>query len=456
MQKMFCPNCGHKVDPDQKFCDNCGYALKKKSTQDTKTTSEPKDDDTIRSLSEIENELNQEEPEKKDTKKEAPLQQAPAQQREYGSFDHPNHNSTPRPDPEPEMKTFNKSTTTSNRSSFSKTSADEPIDDKTQVYSKNDFNPISQKPYKKAQEETHHNTYEDPIKDPIKDPFGPTESERRAAQAKIKAEEVDPNDGLIHNMIKFAKNNAYISIFVVIILAILLVVKRNYGFVGLAIAIIAWFLLSQLGHGNELGANKALKKETSLKKDSNSNPDNSQTPNSDYQARPAHQKKHEKYDRAAERLKPNRKTTRQKVIIVASIIGFVASISGPFLDGLSLSSTIANAANYTANLGAQNTWITNGFSAIRLICFMSPVIALIAGCFRSRGSIRITRIFTLLPTILYAALYAILYAGVVNSSAITGQVAVTTSGSFGTSFYVLILTSVVSLVMAYSLRPKRI
>lgn len=62
---MFCPNCGHKVDPDQKFCDNCGYALKKKKTE---TTNQVKDDDTIRSLSDIENELNQEDKSEKNLK----------------------------------------------------------------------------------------------------------------------------------------------------------------------------------------------------------------------------------------------------------------------------------------------------------------------------------------------------------------------------------------------------
>ena len=59
------------------------------------------------------------------------LQQAPAQQREYGSFDHPEvkpkHDQTKRPDPEPEMKilTFkNKSNPIhSNKTSFSKSSA---------------------------------------------------------------------------------------------------------------------------------------------------------------------------------------------------------------------------------------------------------------------------------------------------------------------------------------------
>ena len=124
------------------------------------------------------------------------------------------------------------------------------------------------------------------------------------------------------------------------------------------------------------------------------------------------------------------------------------------MNGVSLSSTISTAANYTANLGAQATWITNGVSAIRLICFLSPVIVLIAACFRSRGTIRLVRIFTFLPTILYGALYASLYAGLINSTAITGQVAATTNGSFGTSFYVLLITSVVSLLMAYTLRPK--
>ena len=464
---MFCPNCGHKVDPDQKFCDNCGQALKKKNTENT---SNVKDDDTVRSLSEIENELNEEDPTKPKTGEKAPLQQAPAQKQEYGSFDHPKTtnqetDSTPRPDPEPAMKTYSGSGS-SNKGSFSKSSADEPLDDKTQVYSKNDFNPISQKPYKSAENEdnyrrpepvpdkTYKKPFDDPIKDPIGNPFGPTESERRAAEAKKKAEETDPNDGFIHNMVKFAKNNVYVSIFAVIIVAILLVFKRNYGYIALAIALILWFLMSQLRHGNELGANKALKHETSLKRDSDSQtPDSSETQH--YQKKT--KKKADKYETAADRLRPNTKTTAQKVIIFSSIIGFIASVIGPFLDGVSLSGTIAGAANYTANIGvtAQSaTWVTNGFSAIRLICFLSPVIALIAGCFRSRGSIRIVRIFTLLPAILYAALYGVLNAGLVNSSAITGQVVVNASRSFGYSFYILLITSVVSLIMAYTLRPK--
>jgi Predicted nucleic-acid-binding protein containing a Zn-ribbon len=58
---MFCPNCGHKVDPSQKFCDNCGAALKKRNTSKDLNTDElhqSEDDDTIRSLSDIEAELN--------------------------------------------------------------------------------------------------------------------------------------------------------------------------------------------------------------------------------------------------------------------------------------------------------------------------------------------------------------------------------------------------------------
>jgi len=449
---MFCPNCGHKVDPDQKFCDNCGWALKNKKTEDSKKVT---DDDTIRSLSEIENELNQEEPTEKPKTEEKPhLQQAPGQKREYGSFDHPNQtvepkHETQRPDPEPAMKTFEGSS----HAAFNKPSTDEPVDDKTQVYSKNDFNPISQKPYKKAEpEKPYKKTFDDPIKDPIGNPFEPTESEKRAAEAKRQAEAVDPNDGFIHNMMKFAKNNAYVSIFAVIITAILLVVKRNYGYIALAIVIILWFLLSQLRHGNEVGANKALKRETSLKKDPNSSKPTAET----YDERPKQKKnRHDNYQNPVDRLKPNHKTTTQKIIIISSLIGFIASVAGPFLDGLSLSGTIANAANYTANnLGAQPTWITNGFSAIRLICFLSPVIALIAGCFRSRGSIRLVRIFTFLPTVLYAALYAALNTGLVNSSAITGQVVINASRSFGMSFYVLIATSLLSLIMAYTLRPR--
>src|SRR5699024_6830294 len=201
MQIMFCPNCGHKVDPDQKFCDNCGWALKKKNTD---VSTEKKDDDTIRSLSEIENELNAEEPTHTETPKPKPtLQQAPDQKREYGSFDHPTET---HKEPEPEVKTYHRPAAQQTRpSSFEKSSKDEPLDDRTQVYNKNDFNPISQKPYKKSFEEStpkekpksFNNTFHDPIKDPIKDPFQPTESERRAAEAKRKAEEVDPNDGFI-------------------------------------------------------------------------------------------------------------------------------------------------------------------------------------------------------------------------------------------------------------------
>lgn len=436
MQIMFCPNCGHKVEPDQKFCDNCGWALKKKNTETTET----KDDDSIRSLSEIEKELNQEDPSTKKTEEKPVLQQAPAQQREYSNTKSESEVEPHKQEPshsEPEMKTFKQA----DRSSFKKANAAEPLDDRTQVYNKNDFNPISQKPYKA-------NTFEDPIKEPLSDPFKPTKSELRAARAKQAAEQDDPNDGFIHNMIKFAKNNAFVSIIAIIIVAILLVFKRNYGFIALAIVLIAWFLLSQLRHGNETGANKALKRETSLKEKDSDDPDDNYT--EEHYQKPVHNKR----DVAAERLNSNKKTTTQKIIIVSSIIGFIASIGGPFLNGVSLSSTISTAANYTANIGAQSIWITNGFSAIRIICFLSPIITLIAANFRKRGTIRLVRIFTVLPTILYAALYGALYAGLVNSTAITGQVAVTTNGSFGTSFYVILVTSIVSLLMSYSLRPR--
>ncbi|TGD23646.1 zinc-ribbon domain-containing protein [Companilactobacillus suantsaicola] len=437
---MFCPNCGHKVDPNQKFCDNCGYALKKKPIETSNTeTNETKDNDTIRSLSEIEKELNQEDPNAH--KEEKPvLEQAPAQKREF------DHNKVDHSEKEPEVKTFNQS----NRSSFQKNNngKEEPLDDRTQVYNKNDFNPISQKPYEQKHQHKLDDTFDDPIKEPLGDPFKPTQSEIRAAKAKAVAEQVDPNDGFIHNMIKFAKNNAFISILAVIIVAVLLVFKRNYGFIALAIVIILWFLLSQLGHGNETGANKALKRETSLKK-----PEHEDTGSENHYESERKEPRNHKAT-AQERLKPNHKTTAQKVIIFSSIVGFIASIGGPFLNGVSLTSTISTAANYTANMGAQSVWITNGFSAIRLICFLSPIIALIAACFRARGTIRLVRIFTVLPTILYAALYGSLYAGLVNSTAITGQVAVTTNGSFGTSFYVLLVTSIVSMLMAYSLRPK--
>jgi hypothetical protein len=57
-------------------------------------------------------------------------------------------------------------------------------------------------------------------------------------------------------MLSFAKNNSYLSIFAVIITAILLVFKRNYGWIALAVFILLWFLLSQIKHGKEVSLNQ--------------------------------------------------------------------------------------------------------------------------------------------------------------------------------------------------------
>ncbi|WP_164505991.1 zinc ribbon domain-containing protein [Companilactobacillus insicii] len=454
---MFCPNCGHKVDPSQKFCDNCGYDLTsiKNKRNEEKQAASKKDDDTIKSLSDIEAELNDSEPTKSEPVQAKPkYQQAPAQQREYNSI---------KPASEVEHKTVteHKSEKPSYDSvrTFDSTKKvpEQALDDRTVAYDKYAFRqaaakktystPRTSNPNNASQHESDALNSTQDFKNRLfkngEDPFKPTKSELKKMREKKKLEEAaaDTNDGLIHNMGKFAKNNVYLGIFAVIIVAILLVVKRNYGFIALAIVLLLWFLASQVSHGNEMSANKKLKRENSHSGTSNDQPQQ-------YQAEPKKIKKQKVTDSS------HGKNARQKIIIASSIVGFVASVGGPFINGVSLSSTIASAANYTANLGYQyNTLIVNLSSAIRLICFLSPVIALIAACFRNRGTIRMLRLFTVLPTVIYVLVFGIFYSGAVNSSVITGQTAVG-GAQFGGSFYVLLATSVISLIMAYSLHPR--
>ena len=459
---MFCPNCGHKVDPSQKFCDNCGYdltSIKNKRNDSNQNSADKKDDDTIKSLADIEAELNENEPEKSaqavQPETEPIYQQAPAQKQEYSSVRPASEVQHPEPKPEPkvEPKKYDSVRT------FEKTNKvpDETLDDRTVAYDKDAFRRATKKPYEfaesaQAQHDTSLNETQDlgkKFKERFKtseDPFKPTKSEMKKLQQQKREQQAaeDTNDGLIHNMGKFAKNNAYLCIFAVIIVAVLLVVKRNYGFIALALAILLWFLASQVSHGSEVKANKKFKRENDSPADSN---ETAEYHEQQYQE-PKKQKAQKVHDNS------RGKNMRQKVIITSSIIGFAASIGGPFINGVSLSSTIASAANYTANFGYQySTLIVNLSSAIRLICFLSPVIALIAACFRNRGSVKLVRLFTVLPTIIYAVVFGIFYSGAVNSAVITGQTAVNGT-QFGISFYILLATSIVSVIMAYALHPR--
>lgn len=429
---MFCPNCGHKVDPSQKFCDNCGAALKKRNTSTDLNTDElhqSEDDDTIRSLSDIEAELNAaEHKQKSETKKEVHYTQAPAQQREYNSVREAPKQEPVHPDP---VKTYQRT----------KEDPEDALDDRTMAYNKNDFRQATK---------VYHDPYTNKPYKPSEDPFKPTKSELKKQQKlKQKEKEAQQSDGLFSNMLRFAKNNSYLSIFAVIITAILLVFKRNYGWIALAVFILLWFLMSQIKHGKEVSLNQKF----SHSNEDDEEPTNDRHANSYEQPREYH---HEQQPRPKKEHKvrdaSRGKNSRQIMIIISSVIGFISSIGGPFINGVSLSSTIASAANYTANLGAQTVLIMNVSSAIRLICFISPVITLIAACFRSHGSIRIVRIFTFLPTIIYVLVYAVFSSGVVNSAAITGQTAVSGT-AFGYSFYVLLITSIISLILAYTLRP---
>ncbi|WP_334329738.1 zinc-ribbon domain-containing protein [Companilactobacillus sp. HBUAS59699] len=450
---MFCPNCGHKVDVSQKFCDNCGYDLTSIKTKrnEEKQAASKKDDDTIKSLSDIEAELNDSEPEKVTSESKPKYEQAPAQQREYSSVKPASEVVHKKPVVKPTTPKYDSVRTFDS----TKKVPDEALEDRTVAYDKDAFRQAAAKPYaaprtsnpthaSQQHESSALNTTQD-FKNRLfkngEDPFKPTKSELKKMKEQKKREQAenDTNDGLIHNMGKFAKNNAYLGIFAVIIVAILLVVKRNYGFIALAIVLLLWFLASQVSHGNEMSANKKFKR------------DNSHTSDGQPQQ---YQEEYKKPKKQKVTDSSHGKNTRQKVIIGSSIIGFAASIGGPFINGVSLSSTIASAASYTANFGYQySTLIVNLSSAIRLICFLSPVIALIAACFRNRGSIRMVRLFTVLPTIIYALVFAIFYSGAVNSSVITGQTAVGGT-QFGASFYILLVTSIVSLIMAYSLHPR--
>ncbi|APX71996.1 zinc-ribbon domain-containing protein [Companilactobacillus allii] len=444
---MFCPNCGQRVDPSQKFCDHCGYDLTsiKNKRNESDQNQAKKDDDTIKSLADIEAELNDSEPESKSVpeKEINNYQQAPAQKKEYNSLRQAS-----------EVENTKQNTVRTFEST--KKVPDDTLDDRTVAYDKDAFRQASKKPYQyaKSAQEQHDPSLNETqdlgkkFKERFKtseDPFKPTKSEMKKLQQKKKQqEESDTSDGLIHNMGKFAKNNIYLCIFAVIIVAILLVVKRNYGFIALALAVLLWFLASQVSHGGEVSANKKFKRDNHPQSGSDEYNENNDHQEQQYKE----PKKHKTHD--------NRrgKNMRQKVIIGSSVIGFVASIGGPFINGVSLSSTIASAASYTANFGYQySTIIVNLSSAIRLICFLSPIIAMIAACFRNRGSVKLVRLFTVLPTIIYAVVFAIFYSGAVNSALITGQTAVNGT-QFGISFYILLVTSIVSLVMAYALHPR--
>jgi hypothetical protein len=454
---MVCPNCGHEISPNQNFCENCGLPLKKNIVDQNQK--QPEKEDAVKSLSDLENELDEQD---KQEKARQTISQS--------------HQSSP-----------------------------DDIDDKTQVYNfKNtDFNQKSSQPKQqldprmemapaqkealerqaglnerpKAPDNLHLDSpvHLDPVTHlpvyPDDKPVGQTQT--RESQENEEAE----GDGLLSNMWAFLKNNIYLDIIAAVLVVILFFIKRNYSWILLAIFLVAWFLSSQLVHGKEVRLNKLISRHgeknnssaenTQQQQQQQQQPQNQNYQQANYQNQnpgynqnynqPGQQpiediprkKKHHKEEESGE----HKRTWQQKLIIISSIVAFIASVTGPFVNGVSLTSTIASAANYSVNLGVQTTLIMNVSSAVRFICFISPVIALIVANFRSRGSIRILKTFTMLPSIIYIVAYALFKSNVISASIITGQT-VTDVVQIGTSFYILIITSVLSLILAYTLHPR--
>lgn len=413
---MVCPNCGHEISPSQNFCENCGLPLKKNinpTQNNNQTNNNQKNDDAVKSLSELEQELDQQEAEKK------------AQQQAQNN---PNSGSV-RLDPN-------------------------DVDDRTRVY-KFDKEQLQQSPAQKREfEQQAKQNVQNPIPpelgekvqlDPVTHlPIYPDDKPVNNQQTSENQKETDnKDDGLLANMLEFLKNNILVDIIAVALVVVLFIIKRNYAWILLAVFLVAWFLTAQIVHGREIKLNQVFKRR---KEPTNNSRNNDQQPTSQPQGRQQNVEDTEKH---------HKKTWVQRIIIVAAIVGFIASVTGPFVNGVSLSSTIASAANYSANIKGQSVLITNVSSAIRFICFISPVIVIIAANFHNHGSIRLVRIFSFLPSIIYVAVFGLFSSNLLNASLITGQYIVNGSVEFGGSFYVLIATSILSLLLSYTMHPRR-
>lgn len=442
---MICPNCGHEIKPGQNFCDNCGLPLKKDINISTKNES-VKEDDSVRSLSDIEKELDEQDRAKQ------------AQKASPSSDDD---------DVDDRTRVFNF------RDEVKHAVEDQPM----KADPKMDMAPAQKAELERQAKLNEHPKAPDNLNldqpvhlDPVTGlPVYPDDKPLNA-QAK-KQEETNEDDGIFTNMINFLKNNIYVDIIAVVLVVLLFFIKRNYSWILLAIFLVAWFLTSQIVHGKEIKLNKLITKrkddngadevQNKQNQPNNNYQGNNQNNYQNYQAQPQQtynqrpvSKKEAKREHREEEKASHRRNWKQNLIIIASIIAFFASITGAFVNGVSLSATIANAANVSVNFGAHTTLIMNLSSAVRFICFISPVIVLIAANFRSKGSIRIIRIFSMLASVIYIVTYVLFSTNVISASLITGQT-VTGLVEIGTSFYILIITSVLSLLLSYTLRPRQ-
>lgn len=461
---MVCPNCGHEIKPGQNFCDNCGLPLKKNINVEPKSTKPSVKDDAVRSLSDIEQELDQQE------------KQTQAQKSEQSD-------QSTESDVDDRTRVYNFKDEIRNAESQPQKSQrpNQPEHSQEQFDPRMDMAPAQKAELERQADLNKHPKAPDDLKldQPVHlDPVThlPVYPDDKPLNNQPKQDE-DENDGLFANMMQFLKNNVYVDIIAVLLVVATFFIKRNYSWILLAIFLVAWFLTSQIIHGKEIKLNKLIsrhgsdKKEQSADTEQNNQP-NYQTSNQNYQ--PANQnyqqnyqnptynqpqqpvqntQKQTKREKHAEEKADHHRNWQQKLIIFASIIGFIASITGPFVNNVSLSATIANAANVSVNFGAQTNLIMNASSAVRFICFISPVIVLIAANFRNRGSIRIIKTFSMLASVIYIVAFVLFSTNLISASLITGQY-VQGATQIGASFYILIITSVLSLLLAYTLRPR--
>ncbi|KRL67411.1 hypothetical protein FC27_GL002002 [Companilactobacillus versmoldensis DSM 14857 = KCTC 3814] len=465
--QMVCPNCGHEISPNQNFCENCGLPLKKNiQSESTESKEAVKPNDSVRSLADIEKELDEQEDKPAQDQKKQPAED--------------------EDDIDDKTRVYDFRKELKQNSEQPKSNEHHPLTD-----SEIQMAPAQQKELENQAHLNNHPKAPDNLNldspvhiDPVTHlPVYPDDKIKN--DKSDDKEQEDENDGLLSNMINFLKHNVYVDIVAVILVILLFFIKRNYSWILLAIFLVAWFLTSQIVHGKEIRLNKLFtRKKKPAEEPAQNNQNNNYQPNqyqqnqyqqNQYQQNqyqqpnPAVQNPYNQYN--TQRQQPQQQASgrdnkqhehagstkkriwSQKFIMLLAIVAFLASITGPFVNGVSLSSTIANAASYTANFGAQTTLIMNASSAIRFICFISPVIVLIAANFRSRGSIRWMRIFSVLPSIIYIITYGLFASNIFNASVITGQY-VTGNVQIGTSFYVLIATSVLSLLLTYTLKPR--
>lgn len=438
---MVCPNCGHEIKPGQNFCENCGLPLKKEiNVKNNQTVKEPVKTDAVRSLSDLENELDEQEKleqAKKTSQPQSTQTEVDDKTRVYDFRDSGLQEKTARP---------------SNRSNDHIEMAP---GQKAEFDRQNRLNSQPKPPENLNLDSPVHL---DPVTHLPIYPDDKTVSHKKN-DSKNNQSDDEQNEGLLQNMTNFLRNNIYVDIMSVILFIVLFFVKRNYSWILLAVLLVAWFLTSQIIHGKEIRLNKIFthhdKKETSSQPQQQPNTSNYQAQNPGYnQQQVPNNRQQREQQKAPEKIHKHRRTWAQNVIMISAIVSFIASITGPFVNNVSLTSTIASAANYGANQSGQSIMISNVSSAVRFICFISPVIVLIAANFRSRGSIRLIKTFTILPSIIYVLAFALFSSNIINASLITG-VYVTGTAQIGTSFYILIITSLLSMFLSYTLRPRQ-